>query len=112
MTKSLDISRLFRIPIFIFFANSSSFIRKIIYTTKIIEGLNLQFRQITRNKPIFTNDDSLRKILYLASSKIVRHWTARCRNWDIILSQLQLMFQDQRSARPALPSSVSGKGGL
>ena len=29
-------------------------IRKIIYTTNIIEGLNRQFRQITKNKPSFT----------------------------------------------------------
>jgi putative transposase len=57
-------------------------IRKIIYTTNIIEGLNPQFRRITKNKPSFTNDDSLRKILYLASKKIVEPWTCRCRNWD------------------------------
>ena len=73
-------------------------IRKIIYTTNIIEGLNRQFRQITKNKPSFTNDDSLRKMLYLASRKIVGHWTARCRNWDVVLSQLQLMFQDRLTA--------------
>ena len=47
-------------------------IRKIIYTTNIIEGLNRQFRQITKNKPSFTNDDSLRRMLYLASQRIVK----------------------------------------
>ena len=73
-------------------------IRKIIYTTNIIEGLNRQFRQITKNKPSFTNDDSLRKMLYLASRKIVEHWTARCRNWDMVLAQLRLMFQDRHTA--------------
>jgi len=73
-------------------------IRKIIYTTNIIEGLNRQFRQITKNKPSFTNDDSLRKMLYLASRKIIEHWTARCRNWDVVLAQLQLMFQDRQTA--------------
>ena len=46
----------------------------------------------------FTNDDSLRKMLYLASRKIVEHWTARCRNWDMVLAQLRLMFQDRQSA--------------
>ena len=55
-------------------------IRKIIYTTNIIEGLNRQFRQITKNKPSFTNDESLRKMLYLASKNIVKRWTQRCRN--------------------------------
>ena len=67
-------------------------IRKIIYTTNIIEGLNRQFRQITKNKPSFSNDDSLRRMLYLASQRIIKHWHARCQNWDLVLSQLELMF--------------------
>ena len=70
-------------------------VRRIIYTTNIIEGLNRQFRQITNNKPSFTNDDSLKKMLYLASKKIVEHWTARCRNWDKVLNQLDILFQDR-----------------
>ena len=70
-------------------------IRKIIYTTNIIEGLNRQFRQMTKNKPSFTNDDSLRRMLYLASQRIVKHWHARCQNWDLILSQLEIMFADR-----------------
>ena len=70
-------------------------VRKIIYTTNIIEGLNRQFRQVTKNKPSFVNDDSLRKLLYLAAKNIVERWTQRCRNWDIVLSQLNIMFQDR-----------------
>lgn len=70
-------------------------IRKIIYTTNIIEGLNHQFRQITKNKPSFTNDDSLRRMLYLASQRIVKHWHARYQNWDLVLSQLEIMFADR-----------------
>ena len=71
-------------------------VRKIIYTTNIIEGLNRQFRSITKTKPSFTNDDSLRKMLYLASKKIVEHWTSRCRNWDQVLNQLDIMFSEQK----------------
>lgn len=71
-------------------------VRRIIYTTNIIEGLNRQFRSITKTKPSFTNDDSLRKMLYLASKKIVEHWTARCRNWDQVLNQLDIMFSEQK----------------
>ena len=70
-------------------------VRKIIYTTNIIEGLNRQFRKITKNKPSFTNDDSLRKILYLASQNIVEHWSAVCRNWDMVSDQLRIMFSDR-----------------
>ena len=75
-------------------------VRKIIYTTNMIEGLNRQFRQITKNKPSFTNDDSLRRMLYLASQRIVKHWHARCQNWDMALSQLQLMFADRVTGCP------------
>ncbi len=70
-------------------------IRKIIYTTNIIEGLNRQFRQITKNKPSFTNDESLRKMLYLASKNIVKRWTQRCRNWDVVLNYPKVMFEDR-----------------
>ena len=72
-------------------------IRKIIYTTNIIEGLNRQFRKITKNKPSFTNDDSLRKMLYLASKNIVEHWTARCRNWDQVIRHIQILFPDRNA---------------
>lgn len=68
-------------------------IRKIIYTTNIIEGLHRQFRKVTKTKSIFPNDDSLRKMLYLASQNITKKWTMRYRNWDIILSQLEILNQ-------------------
>jgi transposase-like protein len=71
-------------------------VRKIIYTTNIIEGLNRQFRQITKCKTGFINDDSLRRMLYLASKRIVEHWTARCQNWDRVLSHLDVMFADRK----------------
>lgn len=68
-------------------------IRKIIYTTNIIEGLHRQFRKVTKTKSIFPNDDSLRKMLYLASQNITKKWTMRYRNWDMILNQLEILNQ-------------------
>ncbi len=73
-------------------------IRRIIYTTNIIEGLNRQFRKITKNKPSFTSDDSLCRILYLASKNITSHWTVICRNWDLVSNQLSIMFADIETA--------------
>ena len=81
-------------------------VRKIIYTTNIIEGLNRQFRSITKTKPSFTNDDSLRKMLYLASKKIVERWTVRCRNWDQVLNQLDIMFSEQNAEWVAFENSM------
>ncbi|TYS45845.1 transposase, partial [Bacillus infantis] len=68
-------------------------IRKIIYTTNIIEGLHRQFRKVTKTKSIFPNDDSLRKMLYLAAQNITKKWTMRYRNWDMILNQLEILNQ-------------------
>ncbi len=68
-------------------------IRKIIYTTNIIEGLHRQFRKVTKTKSIFPNDDSLRKMLFLAAQNITKKWTMQYRNWDMILNQLEIINQ-------------------
>lgn len=47
----------------------SEYICKIMYTTNAIEGLNSQFRKVTKTKLIFPNDESLMKMLYLATEK-------------------------------------------
>jgi len=68
-------------------------IRRIIYTTNIIEGLHRQFRKVTKTKAVFPNDDSLRKMLFLASENITKKWTMRYSNWDIIINQLAILNQ-------------------
>ena len=83
--------------LYTFFAYPAE-IRKIKYTTNIIEGLNRQFRKITKNKPSFTNDDSLRKILYLSSKNIAAHGSVTCRNWDLVSNQLSVMFANREPA--------------
>lgn len=70
-------------------------VRRIMYTTNIIEGLNRQFRKVTKTKSSFTNDTSLEKMLYLASMNVIKKWTQRYRNWDMVLSQLGLLFNDR-----------------
>lgn len=67
-------------------------IRKIIYTTNTIEGLNRQFRKVTKSKSVFPSDTSLLKMLYLASMNIIKKWTQRYRNWDQVLSQLLILY--------------------
>ncbi|MBQ8640777.1 MAG: transposase, partial [Clostridia bacterium] len=79
-----------------FFAYTAE-VRKIIYTTNIIEGLNRQFRKITKIKPSCTNDDSLRKMLYLAAQNIGNHWTVVCRNWDMVSNQLRILFDGRET---------------
>lgn len=74
-----------------FFAYSDS-IRKIMYTTNTIESLNRQFRKYTKTKAVFPTDDSLMKCLYLSTKNITKKWTTRYGSWDLILSELSIMF--------------------
>ena len=50
---------------------------------------------VTKTKSSFLNDDSLRKMLYLASQNIVKKWTQRYPEWDMILDQLSIIFGNQ-----------------
>lgn len=42
-------------------------IRKMIYTTNLLEGFNRQIRKFTKNRIIFPMDESLNKAVYLAT---------------------------------------------
>lgn len=68
--------------------------RKIMYTTNVIESLNSQYRKVTKTKLIFPTDQSLQKMLYLATIKITGKWTMRYRGWDLVLNQLNILFSD------------------
>lgn len=70
-------------------------IRRIMYTTNIIEGLNRQYRKVTKTKSVFPTDESLEKMLYLASMNVKKKWTQRYRNWDLVLNQLIILFEDR-----------------
>lgn len=50
-------------------------IRRLIYTTNIIEGDHRQIRKITKIKGAFTSDMALQKLTYLATQNIQKKWT-------------------------------------
>lgn len=74
------------------FFSYSEPLRKIMYTTNTIESLNRSFRKYTKTKSVFPSDESLMKCLYLATQNITKKWTTRYKNWDMILSELSIMF--------------------
>lgn len=70
-------------------------IRKIIYTTNLIENLNGKIRKYTKNKMSFPTDKALKKSVYLAIFEITKKWTMPIRNWPIILNQFIAIFEDR-----------------
>ena len=70
-------------------------IRKIIYTTNLIEGFNRQLKKVTKNRSVFPNDNALRKLIYLATQDITNKWTQPLANWAQTISQLTIYFPDR-----------------
>lgn len=70
-------------------------IRKIIYTTNLIENLNGKIRKYTKAKLSFPNDEAVKKSVYLAIGEIEKKWTMPIRNWAIVINQFILIFEDR-----------------
>ena len=68
-------------------------IRRIIYTTNIIEAVHRQFRKLTKTKGAFPNQDSLLKLLYLGIQNAQKKWSMPIQNWSLAISQLAIFFE-------------------
>ncbi|MBF0459666.1 MAG: transposase, partial [Nitrospirae bacterium] len=68
-------------------------IRRIIYTTNVIEGFHRQLRKVTKTKGAFATENALLKLLYLTIQKISEKWTQPQRNWGQTISQLAIFFE-------------------
>ena len=70
-------------------------IRKLIYTTNIIESFNSVLRKYTRNKKVFPNDQSAIKSIYLAAQQIRVKWQRSRAGWNQVYNQLYIYFEDR-----------------
>lgn len=70
-------------------------IRKAIYTTNAVESLNSVIRSATKRRKVFPNDDSARKVVYLAIEQASRKWTMPIQNWKMALNRFVIEFGDR-----------------
>jgi len=70
-------------------------IRKIMYTTNIIESYHRQLRKVTKGKSIFPTDDALLKMLYMATQDVIQKWADQVQHWGQILLQLSIFFPNK-----------------
>lgn len=68
-------------------------IRKVIYTTNAIESLNAQLRKVTRKRGSFPTEDSVRKVIYLALTRVAKKWNRPIPNWPAALNYFSIMFE-------------------
>jgi putative transposase len=79
-----------------FFAFSPE-VRKVIYTTNMIESINYQLRKISKTRGHFPTDEALVKLLYLGCRELgrtdIRGRGGRSNyNWKMALNQFDIMF--------------------
>jgi putative transposase len=67
-------------------------IRRVIYTTNVIESVHRQFRKLTKTKGGFPNENSLLKLLYVGINNASKKWTMPVHHWNLTLSQLAIYF--------------------
>lgn len=77
-------------------------IRKVIYTTNIIESLNNTLRKAVRNRGHFPTEDSVMKVLYLAIKGVSKKWTMPVTDWKSALNEFSIRFEGR------FPESLSG----
>jgi putative transposase len=68
-------------------------IRRVIYTTNVIESLNSTLRKVTKNRGSFPNDDAGIKLLYMALKNIMKKWTMPIQNWGSAINQMSIIFE-------------------
>lgn len=72
-------------------------VRKVIYTTNMIESINYQLRKITKTRGHFPTDEALIKLLYLGCREMGRTTRAgqggrSSYNWKLAINQFDVMF--------------------
>jgi transposase-like protein len=72
-------------------------IRRILYTTNIIESLNFQLRKVLRPKGHFPTDEAVFKLLFLALQRAKLHWKSPI-HWKQALAHFAIVFGDRLPA--------------
>jgi len=70
-------------------------IRRVMYTTNIIESFHSQLRKITKSKRVFSSDLSLLKLLYLVYQNLKVGWSGPMNGWKLAYAQLMIIFEDR-----------------
>lgn len=71
-------------------------IRRIIYTTNLIENINRGIRKYTKARTMLPNDQAVEKVVYLSLMQAQKKWTMPQRDWPIMLLQFINLFGEQR----------------
>jgi putative transposase len=70
------------------------------YTTNVIESVNMCLRKVTKNHRIFPSDEAAFKVIYLAINNLSSKWMMPIRDWKPALNRFAIEFEGR------LPSEI------
>lgn len=70
-------------------------IRRLMYTTNVIESVNSKFRKATGARRVFPTDEAVLKCLYMAAMDLEKKWTRPIKDWPSIYAQLVILFEER-----------------
>jgi len=72
-------------------------IRRLLYTTNVLENVNRQLRKIIKTRGHFPNDDAATKLLWLALRNIIGTWGKRTTGWPDAMNYFAILYGDRFS---------------
>jgi putative transposase len=78
-------------------------IRRAVYTTNIVESLNMSLRKVIKTRGSFPGEEAALKLLYLALRNVSKRWKAS-RDWRISLNHFTVLWGDRIEAAQARPA--------
>jgi putative transposase len=70
-------------------------IRKVVYTTNVIESMNALLRKATKVRGSLPTEDAALKLLWLTIDRTSRKWTFPIKGWDLVVQQLGILFGER-----------------
>jgi transposase-like protein len=70
-------------------------VRRVIYTTNVIESLHMQLRKIIKSRGHFPSDEAATKLLWLALRNVLRKSVRSTREWKSAMNQFAILFGDR-----------------
>lgn len=70
-------------------------VRKLIYTTNSIEGLNRAIRKVIKTRTLFPTEDAAKKLIFLAIRNYTASWQRPTIRWSAAMPQFAMMYGER-----------------
>lgn len=67
-------------------------VRRVVYTTNVIESLHMQFRRIIKTRGRFPSDEAATKLLWLALRNVMSKSVRSTREWKSAMNQFAILY--------------------